>query len=164
MHWPLQLQQLFLLWLLKHHQAKGFVLICSSFTLLHSSASSAQQLWVQGGRGVLRPSPHTERVLRGRLLCQGQKDKIQMCCQEGKPRKSHSFILKRINTESRCAPPKVSCSPKSHRCPLISDPGESLQQWGGEHVERSQLSSRGGALWGCEGGTQHCALHGLEAW
>lgn len=46
---------------------------------------------------------------------------------------------------------------------LIPDPTELLQQRGGEHMERSQLSPRGRALWSGEGGAQHCALHGPEA-
>lgn len=46
---------------------------------------------------------------------------------------------------------------------LISDSTESPQQRGGEHVERAELSSCCGALWGCEGGPPHCALHGLKA-
>lgn len=82
------------------------------------------------------------------------------------------FCVRDRRTGFTCAAKRVSSEPVSHcvimqiseRCrPLIPDPTESLQQRGGEHVERSQLSSRGRALWSCEGGAQRCALHGLEA-
>lgn len=47
---------------------------------------------------------------------------------------------------------------------LIADSAETLQSGGGEHVERAQLSSSGGALWGCARGSHRCALHGPKAW
>lgn len=86
------------------------------------------------------------------------------------------FCVRDKRTGFECAAKRVSQDRVSHfskiqmrttqisaYCrPLISDPAESLQQRGGEHVERSQLSSRRRALWGCEGGAQRCALYGPE--
>lgn len=47
---------------------------------------------------------------------------------------------------------------------LIPDSAESLQSGGGEHVERAQLASSGGAVWGRARGSHRCDLHGPEAW
>lgn len=47
---------------------------------------------------------------------------------------------------------------------LITDAAETLQSGGGEHVERAQFSSSGGAIRGCARGSDRGALHGPEAW
>lgn len=75
-----------------------------------------------------------------------------MCRQEGKARESEWFITS----------PDVRRS-SGRDMVVLSGPTRSLQQPGGERVERSQLPPGGGALWGRQGGPQRRALHGAEA-
>lgn len=53
-----------------------------SFCFFHE-ATSAQRVSVQGGRGVLHSSSHSERFLWRHFLCPGHGDGIHVCCQEG---------------------------------------------------------------------------------
>lgn len=145
----------------------SFSLAFKSDILLHPEGSPALLFSIQRGRGILHSPPHPERLIRWCVLHPGQKHWIQMCCQE-----CESFIKSRRASSKKYSPaaknPEMLISFKLHCCSAhcclsISDSTESLQLRGGEHVERSELSSSCGAVWCCEGGDEHRALHGSEA-